>query len=426
MLRTTLLSLTLSAGLLAASGGAFFLLVATRPTPPPAERPESLLLVQVQRLEPQTIVEPVLGFGTARPFRAAWIAPQVAGQVVELAPGLRAGAQVEQGQLLVRIDDREYQQRLELARRQLAAEEVQLQAIEVEAENLARLIDIAQSELRIAEREYQRVLALFERQQAPQRELDLARQSYETARAALQRLDNDQRLLPTRRAWQAAQRGLRAAEVELARLDVERCRITAPFSGQVERLDVEVGERVGIGQQILRVVDPRRIEIPIELPVSMRDRVAAGRRCRLWLESRPEQIWEGSVARLAPVAQEQTRTFALFVEVDTQAQRGLLPGMFVRAEIEGPTHAAAIVVPRGAIQDGCVFVYEDGAARRRPVRVVQHALAQSIVEGLRPGETVITSNLDILRDGQPVRAADAPDGGGVAGQPHSPPRVPGR
>ena len=80
-----------------------------------------------------------------------------------------------------------------------------------------------------------------------------------------------------------------------------------------------------------------------------------------------------------------------------------MPGLFVRARIAGPTWNDVIVVPRGIVQSGNVYVFEDSLARRRTVRIERHLFDRSIVRGLQPGEIVITSNLDALYDQAPVR-----------------------
>lgn len=417
MRRQLIISLILIAALLGIGGGLTALLIRTAPQPPTSDTERPALLVRGLELSPQTVVEPIVGYGTARADRYAWIAAQVSGEVVELNPNLRVGASVDAGELLLRIDDREYQHRLARAHSLLAADQAELQRLVVEEENVDRLIEIATTELEIGQREYERVLGLFEAGQAPRRELDVARQNHERARRTLRVLENQKALLPPQRAVQLATRDLHRADVGLAELDVERCRVGAPFRGRLEAVEVEIGERVSIGTRLVALLDPDLIEVPIELPVSLRDRVADRAACRLRLESNPDATWSGQIVRIAPSAAQATRTFSLFVEVDnTRQQQPLMPGTFVRAQIDGPTWRDVLIVPRGVIQQGHVYVYNGGLALRRAVTISRHLLDRTVVRGLKPGETVITSNLDALFDGAPVRiqqretvAAD-PDG----------------
>ncbi len=432
MRRQIVISLLLVVVLLGGGAGVGALLVRTAPQPPtnPTERPA--LLVRGLELRPQTVVEPIVGYGTARADRQARIATQVSGEVVELSPKLHVGELVEEGELLVRIDEREYQRQLERARSLLAADQAQLEQLSVQEQNVDRLIAIATTELEIAQREHQRVLDLFEAQQAPRRELDLARQGLEQARRELQTLENQKALFPQQRAVLLANRDLHQADAGLAELYLERCRIHAPFRGRLETVDVEIGERVGVGTRLFALLDPDLIEVPIELPVSLRDRVATGAKCELRLESNRDAAWSGQVARIAPSAAQATRTFSLFVEVDNTrqvdsvasglrarraqpregqapAEPPLMPGLFLRARIDGPVWRDVLVVPRGVIQQDHVFLYNDGLARRRAVRIERYLFDQALISGLSVGDIVITSNLDALHDGAPVRLEpDAP------------------
>lgn len=402
--RRVIISAALIIVLLAVGVGVMRRLIRTAPTPPTSDLEQPALLVRGLELAPRTVIEPIVGFGTAEADRNAWIAAQVSGEVVEVSPQLRIGASVESGELLLRIDDREYQRQLDRARSLVAAAEAQLARLGVEEDNLARLIEIATTELEISEREYQRVLGLFEAGQAPRRELDVARQGRERGRRTLQVLENSRAVLPQQQAEQRATRDSHQAEIELAKLQIERCRVGAPFAGRVEAVEVELGERVSPGVRLFGLLDPDLIEVPIELPVSLRNRVHAGSACRLKLESNAEVSWSGQVARIAPSAARATRTFSLFVEIDnTQQKQPLMPGLFVRARIEGPVWQDALVIPRGVIQRDHVFVYDDGLARRRAVKIERHLLDQAVVSGLRAGEVVITSNLDALFDGAAVR-----------------------
>ncbi len=404
MKRQIIISLMLIVALLAVGLASSALLIRTAPHPPTSDLEQPALLVRTLELTPRTVVEPIVGYGTARADRYAWIAAQVSGELVELSPKLHIGVLVEAGELLIRIDDREYQHQLDRARSLLAADKAQLARLEIEEKNVDRLVEIATTEVEIAQREYERVLGLFESEQAPRRELDLARQGFERARRTLRILENQKALFPQQRAVLTAGRDQHRAEVGLAELHVERCRVRAPFRGQIEAVEVEIGERVNVGSRLFALLDPDLIEVPIELPVSLRGRVAGGANCQLMLESNRGVVWSGQVVRVAPSAALDTRTFSLFVEVDnTSQEQPMMPGLFVRARIDGPTWRDVLIIPRGIIQQEHVYIYDDGLARRRAVSVERHLYDQTVISGLRPGEIVITSNLDALYDRAPVR-----------------------
>ncbi len=427
MLRRIVLTVVLAVLVLGASAGTFWLLASLAESPAPIELTHAPLAVSAVRIEPTTVVAPVQGFGTARADRRAIVSSEVAGRVVWLEAGLRDGAAVDDDAVLVRLDAREYQARLERARSQLTAAEAALRQIDIEKTNLDAMIETTQDELAVAEREFNRIRDLLERGASSVRELDDARVVVQRSRRTLQELQRQRAVIPERREQQKATCDLYRAEIALAELNVERCTISAPFAGRIDDLQVELGEQVSPGRQLLTVLDPRQIEVPIELPVSWRERVQVGADAHLYLESKPDTAWQGTIARIAPSADERTRTFSLFVEVTNPADASrdgptagpapLMPGMFVAADIAGPELRDALLVPRDAIRKNQVFVCEDGRAYARPIKIEYPLPERAAVAGITPGSVLITSNLDTLTDAMPVRPVFAKAAGEASTQP---------
>lgn len=404
MRRQIIVSFILIAALLATGMGIAIGLVKTKPDPLTRDVSRSPLLVETMAVQPRTVVERILGYGTARADRFARLSAQVAGEIVELGDWLKPGVEVKTGQVLLRIDEEEHLRLLERARSMLDADQAQLDQLDIEKRNVDRLITIAGKELDIAQSDFDRIKKLFEDGESHPREFDQYHRALQKARSAHQVLENQKSLLPSRRAQVEASCRNRQAEVELAQLNVDRCRIVAPFNGRINEVMVELGEHVRIGREFVSLLNPNLIEVPIELPVSVRHRVRAGAPCRLSVDSTAEVAWAGRVKRISPTASETTRTFKLYVEVDNAEQAfPLVPGFFLRAIIDGPTLADVLIVPRGSIQRDHVFVFNQGSAHARDVHIVRHLLDQTVVTGLEPGEVVIISNLNALYEGAAVR-----------------------
>ena len=384
-------------------------LMMTKPEPPKIGQNHVHLVVSGVTVIPQSFIEPIAGYATARADRHAKLSAQVPGKIIEIVNNLNVGDQVKKGEPLIRIAPKEYEHLLDRAKSLLEAVKSQQTQVDVEERNLNQLIEIAKSELSIAEREHQRVKDLFNREMAPGREYDLVQLALERSRRTLQSLENNKALLPDKRAQLAAAYSNRLAEVELARLNLDRCTIAAPFDGRVDELNVEIGEHVIAGQGLVTVLDPNLIEVPIELPASVRSRVKVGAAGVLTVDSIKDVTWTGRVKRIGPSASESTRTFELFVEVDNSKQtQELVPGYFVRATITGPTWENVLVVPRGSIKQNSIFVCRDGKAYSRNIRVKKNLRDQSIIAGIGEGTVVVTSNLDALYDGAPIRLQAIP------------------
>ncbi|NLX14088.1 MAG: efflux RND transporter periplasmic adaptor subunit [Phycisphaerales bacterium] len=352
---------------------------------------------------PQNLIEPIIQFGTTRADRLAPLSAQVIGQVIELPAAIRPGRTVAKDQILLRIDAREYEAALAQAEGQLARDRAALAQLDVEESNLTQLISTAVNVLDNTQWDFNKTKALFDQQMASDREFKTALIDLERARLTVQEYEHRKALIPAQREQQAAVVRASEATVDLARLNVEHCTIKAPFDGVIEELSVALGQRVQIGESLFTLLDSRWIEVVIEVPAGLSDRVRVGAPCRLTVETMHGSAWDGLVKRISPAANEMLRTLKVYVEVDNDRyERKLLPGFFVKARIDGPTLENVLTVPRNIIQNNRVFVYNDGHAHVREVRVEHDLLDRSVVIGLEPGDIVITSHLDSLYDNAPV------------------------
>ena len=113
------------------------------------------------------------------------------------------------------------------------------------------------------------------------------------------------------------------------------------------------------------------------------------------------------MSRIAPVADERTRTFAVYIDLDNTTQEyPVLPGTFLRVIVDGPTHRDALLVPRGAVRNGQVLIAEGNVVRRRRIEVAGLIGDKiRVASGLSRGDRVITSHLESLDDGALVRLA---------------------
>lgn len=401
-------SVLLIACVLVVGGGVAALLIWTRPQAERREVSARVPLVEVLTLVPRDTQQYFVGYGSVRSDHEVVLSAEVRGRVIEIGEGLKDGSPVARDQIVVMLDDEEYRRQLERAEGRLADLEAQLGRLDVERINAQRLVAIAREEVEVTHEEYERLTDLFEKNLASKKEWDFARLANHRSRREWQALANTVDLIAPRRAILSAQRDARRAEKELAALDVERCTIRAPFGGQIGRFEVEQGAHVKAGAPVLSLLDPRHIEIPIELPASVHAGVKIGAACVLTMDSMSGVTWETEVRRISPVADEQSRTFITYLELDNAVQQTpLVPGYFVAASIAGPVFPEALVVPRGAMVGDRVFVVNDDKAHVRTVHVQALLGDRAVISGgVAPGDRVILTNLDVLYEGAPVRCGE--------------------
>ncbi|WP_185982622.1 HlyD family secretion protein [Aureimonas mangrovi] len=194
------------------------------------------------------------------------IAPQLAGYLAEVP--VQDYQAVEEGQLVARIDDRIFVQRLAQARATLAAQTASLDnsqqqraASEARVAVAQAAIESAEAAFRAAQSNFQRIQRLADDGYTPSSELDTARQqndqahaSLDQSRASLEVARQDlQTVIVQRGSLEAAVKGAEAA-VQLAQIDLDNTRIVAPRAGHLGEVGARVGQYVQAGSQLTSVV----------------------------------------------------------------------------------------------------------------------------------------------------------------------------
>jgi HlyD family secretion protein len=289
------------------------------------------------------------GYVVAR--RAATVSSKITGKVAEVL--IEEGLQVEEGQVLARLDDANLRAQTALADAEWKAAQA------TQAETRANL-DRAQKDLR-------RIEALTRTAIASASDLDRARAEVEALSA---------RLLLQEAQLQVAER-----IVDLRRQDLGDTVIRAPFAGMVTAKNAQPGEmispisagggftRTGIGT----IVDMTSLEIEVEVNENYLQRVQPGQSVEATLDAYPDWRMAGRVIAIIPTADRQKASVKVRVGFD-QLDPRILPEMGVKVAFLDPNPGAvdgAVVVPRKALVQvegrDVVWVVRDGRAERRPV-----------------------------------------------------------
>ena len=175
-------SLVLITILIAGGIGLAQVLYAMRKEPPRREEGRAAPFVDYFVVQPEDVVERFIGYGTAKADRAVTLAAQVTSTVTELVDDLEAGSGVVEGQVLVRLDVREYHQLLDRATALKDADGAALAELEAEGRTLLELLATSDQELRVARDEKKRVAELCERGLAAKKEYDFAIVAYQQSR----------------------------------------------------------------------------------------------------------------------------------------------------------------------------------------------------------------------------------------------------
>ena len=328
--------------------------------------------------------------GYVTPRQRATIAAKITARVNEIF--VDEGMQVEPGQVLARLDDSDARARLTSASAEREATAATLGELRVNLEN--------------AERELRRVDALWDQRLVAEQARDQARMAVDGLRA---------RLGLAREQVTAAD-----ARVKVAQQDLDNCTVRAPFGGIVVSKDAQRGEMVspvsaGGGftrTGIATIVDMGSLEIEVDVNESYIARVKAGQPVTAVLDAYPDWQVPAKVRTVIPTADRQKATVKVRATFDRLDPR-ILPDMGVKVAFLGdepsvPAAAGRVLIPKTALQEkdgaAAVFVHREGRVERRAVRLGQaRGNEHEVIAGLADGDAVVTTGVNELRDGQPVR-----------------------
>jgi len=203
------------------------------------------------------------------------------------------------------------------------------------------------------------------------------------------------------------QADVEAAEkaLELARKKLSDTEIRAPFSGSVQQRMVSLGEYVAPGKQLYQLIATDPIKLRAPLPERLVPLARVGMPMRLTIDAQPGAHYTGAITRIAPALDESTRTMLVEAEV-ANPEHELKPGFFAHVTMN-LGRDTALFVPSSAVLRYAgvarVFVIDHGVAHTREVTTGTIAGGQiEIIRGLKEGEEVATSEVDRLADGTPV------------------------
>ncbi len=357
---------------------------------------------------------------TAQRRTSASVAAAKASRVASGASGrvervlVRAGSRVDAGQVVLELDDDQLRSQLRNAELAVDSAGVNLESsrrrTESSLEQLRAQMRSAEANLRVAEDRYAEAQRLFDAGGVARVDVLGAEAQLEQARSAvLQARD------ALTRAERASTEDLRLLELQLdqartqadqARNALSEARIAAPFAGEVATLFVEEGEFVGAGSPVFQLVTLD--ELVATVRVSPEDAQVLQQRDTLWLRYGGLD-YASRVARVERTP-EQPRQVTLVLDL-VPAENPIPIGSVAELRYDVAL-GNGLRVPSGALsaESGQTFVFvvdSDGErAVRTPVQVVAESGASAIVEGLEPGDLVVSPRPLDVRDDTRVRISE--------------------
>ena len=357
------------------------LILFTGPSLEPRAPPENKPLIRTITAKSESIRLSSTAFGTVSPRSENELIPEVSGSIVFMSPSLVSGGFFKKDDLLFSIEPLDY---------------------EVALEQSSAALKSAESELENAQRNHDRQINLAKKQSI----------SESRKEEAINRL----------RFAESAHREANA-RVSLAKKNLERTKIRAPYDGRVRNEKIDLGQFVNRGQSIASIyaIDSAEIRLPVHdkelafLDLSLFE-TAKSKDDAVILKATfagEEHTWSARIARTEGELDSRTRMINVIAEIDSpysskDSRPPLTIGLFVEAEILGRFIKDAVVIPQSAIQDrNLVYtVNEKNRLEFRKVKILRMINDQAVItDGLKTGDTVCISALRNAEPGMEVRTS---------------------
>jgi RND family efflux transporter MFP subunit len=317
---------------------------------------EVLRPVRFIRVKPAQGIREFNFSGTAQAGLESRLSFRISGAVQEVA--VVVGENVRAGQLIARLDSKDYQLEVQNA-----------EAQELNAKN-----------------NYNRMRKLYENNTASKNQLDQARAAAESAEAIL----------------------------KLARQRVGYTRLTAPVSGAIAAVNVEVNENINQGQPVAILTSGSRSEVKVAIPENLITQIKVGDPVKIVFGAVANRTYAGRVTEVGVTTTGVAATFPVTVKLE-EDEEDIRPGMSadVTFRFEAPNTEKRIIVPLKAVtednQGRFVYLVEPeaegfGLVRRQTIRKGElTAEGIEILEGITEGDLLVTAGLSRITNGLRVR-----------------------
>ena len=343
------------------------------------------------------------------------------------------GDEVKKGQVVARIDPRDYEVRLKNTEAQLARARARLKAMrQARPEKVSQLksdVVKAESALTRAMSEYNRVMRIQKKDAGAisQSSIDRAVDAKDRAEATLRQAEENLRI---------GMRGERKEDIEAQKANIRSLQASvdsakdklgytylyAPFDGTIVKIYVENFEDVLPKQRVARLIDSSKIEFKVDVPEHLIILHPYVTELDVEFSAFPDRKIKASIKEIGKEASQTTRTYPVTLIMDQPEDIKIMPGMAGTATaVSAPPEMMAekgIDVPSSAVFSSgdkktfYVWVIDEKTktATRREVKVAKlTAHGIRLKEGVKPGEWVATAGVQSIREGMEVRILAATD-----------------
>lgn len=304
--------------------------------------------VEISKPTIKDITDSLSSVGTLLSNESVTISSEIAGKVTGIY--FNEGQSVKSGQTLIRLDD----------------------------SILRATLDSAQVDRALTESKYKRAIELSKAEAMSQQDRDSAYAD-----------------------WQRDEAAVRLAKAQLAKTEIK-----APFSGTIGLRQVSLGNYLQAGATIVNLEDISRLKIQFNIPQTNVSKIKVSQKFSITTDAYPDKIFYGKIYAVNPKIDEASRSLVVRGIIDN-SKRMLRPGLFAQIKLDTGKPEKALFIPESAVSltanSKTVFLYKKGAAIQTKITTGRRIPGWvEVTKGLNQSDTILVKGQDKIKDGDQV------------------------
>ncbi|MDP7547415.1 MAG: efflux RND transporter periplasmic adaptor subunit [Alphaproteobacteria bacterium] len=395
---------------LAAVVGAAYL-VGTKPGVEPLDIAEQAWLVTAHQVSLTDIQPKLRLYGEIVAGREVELRALVAGEVVTVADNFVDGGSLRRGDMIIAIDDFDYQAKIDELSAQAREAAARLEEIGARKKSYALALRRDLELVNLLQREVKRVRALTDRGTVSEKQLDTARIELTRQQKMAEMRKSDLAGETARVKQQQAVISRLDVGLRRAKRDLQRVRLTAPFDGYLADVQAQVGKRLNANDRVARLIDAGRLEARVTLSDGQYGRLVsdgplAGRPAEIiWQVGGRSFRYAGRLDRVGARIDSASGGVPVFIRLaGADLSKPLRPGAFIAIAMPDQNYRGVARIPESALYDSdTIYVIQGDRLERRAVELAARVGNDVLLRGdIRDGERVVVTRFAEIGPGQKV------------------------
>ncbi|WP_445633502.1 efflux RND transporter periplasmic adaptor subunit [Nostoc sp. DSM 114161] len=379
---------------------------------PAANAKNSALPVKVQQVGTATTEQSSDFVGALEAQQKVTLQPQTQGRIEAIL--VSSGQRVQKGTPIASLSLDQTQANVassiatvNAAQAGLKTAQAQLQQAEAQRTKVAANVQLQQTQ-------FNRTQQLVSEGAQARQELDIGRNNLQAAIADLQAAEKE--VAAANAAVRQAQANIREAQAgtAAAQVNVNLKRVVSPIAGIVGEFPVKLGDYVNTGQTITTITQNDALDLNLSVPSNRSQQLRVGLPVQLLNPTSQQVIGTGAINYISPTVSSNQQSILSKARF-SNSQGRLRDGQYVQARIIW-NRQPGVLIPTVAISriggQSFVFVTENTTVNGKPQQIVHQRLVRlgeiqgtnyQVLDGLKPGETIVTSGILKLREGTPIQ-----------------------